>query len=349
MYVLDTILLHKTEKLNEKVIPIQAQAIKCNSLVMVLFDECNLDCGFCLRKNPDSSYYFETPSKMSRETIMDQLETVRSIKEFITDSNDLSICVVGGELFQDKFDYSIYDDLFNGLAETFCDENTKINISIYTNLLCKDIDRVAQLIQRHQHHLDFTILFSFDLVGRYTKPYMIDRVMHNYKCLTRNYDIFVNIALTAYCKNIDAIVNQNNPLCEQMNFFFEDKDYCSVIFGDYIDNGSEEYKTTEEDLVKLYTWLIDNHPDCQAILRLLSNLKSEQDHSCNELWVSRDGVRRCCSNVGDRKAKFISTVNCFGCEYYQHCQSICFHAYSEHKYCWKQIIYRYLQSKGMLK
>lgn len=347
MYVLDTILLHKTENLANNVIPIKAEPVKCNSLVMVLFDECNLNCGFCMRQNKDSTYYFESPNKMSRESIMAQVEMVKKVKQAITDPRDLSISLVGGELFQDKYDYSVYDDLFDALVDIFCEHpEDKIQICIYSNFLFKDNKRVADLIERHKQHINFIFVLSFDFVGRYTKPYMIKRVMDNYMYLTRERDIDIVVALIAHKPNIDALINHDSEYLPQLEFWMNDTEYCKVQFGDYIDNGNPEFRSSADDLVRLYKFLIDHYPQCDSVRALLSNLRIEQDHSCNELWVSRNGVRRCCHDIGDRKIHCLNTFGCFGCEFYENCPAMCYQAYYRHEYCWKRVIYQYLLDKG---
>lgn len=350
MYVLDTILLHQQEDLSKGVIPIKAEPVKCNSLVMVLFDECNLNCTFCMRQNKDSTYYFESPNKMSRENIMAQVETVRKVKAAITDPNDLSISIVGGELFQDKFDYNIYDELFDSLVEIFCEKpQDKIEICIYSNFICKQIDRVADLLDRHKDHINFSLRLSFDFVGRYTKPYMAGRVMDNYMYLTRERGYDMIIAMCANRPNIDAFMNHTSPYNDQFEFWLNDTDHCDVFFSDYIDNGCKQFVTDADDMVRLYKYLVDNYPHCSNIRGLLSNLRIEQDHSCNELWVSRSGVRRCCTNLGDRKIKCLDTFGCFGCEFYNQCPAMCYHAYYQYDYCWKKVIYQYLVDKGYKK
>ena len=131
---------------------------KEQEIIISAFTECNMACTFC----GDRLRLKEKPTKQGFDSRLQMLEANPSLHKRRYNQYK----VFGGELFQDKYDDSIYSlyDYFLQSLYSLCASKT-IKLSISTNLVCSNLERPLRFL--HKYKPD--IRCSFDFSGRFTK------------------------------------------------------------------------------------------------------------------------------------------------------------------------------------
>nr|DAE70007.1 MAG TPA: Radical SAM domain protein, CteA SAM binding, metalloprotein, SCIFF [Caudoviricetes sp.] len=330
----------KTQKIN--IIPILKQYNhKANSIMVELFQDCNLQCKFCgnCNNNDQHEYHFD------EQKILSMVKDIEQCLPCMVEDGDFGISVLGGELFQDKYNYDVYDVFFekvNHLIKPY----SKARLYTFSNFLFKDAERVYKLLKKHNVYINA----SFDLVGRYTKPYMIPRVLSNidfFKTRPIGNQQSLSVCITAHKPNIEAIMNKGQNY-EAFERLYNDP-LCSIVIGDYLPKKNvPEYSNNSQQLADFYLHLLDKYPK-------ISNFISQQhiekeDKRCNEIYITQRGVHECYSTLNDKhvfeyKKQFINEMHCLTCDHYAYCSKICYRAMAGMNVCWKKLIYNELNRR----
>ena len=324
---------------NNHVIPIVSeQSELCNDIAIMLLGKCNLDCDFCLNKVKESNYNKFIDQEFDPKVVLGYIQHLKQLKDNIVDKNDINLTLYGGELFQDKFDYNVYDQLLTAIEDIFKDCLDKLSIAIFSNFLFKDPQRVVNLLNKHCDKLDFNLTMSFDLVGRYTKPYMIPRVMDNFYYLTNNCQVKPQVTITGHRLNLESIMHKG------LNFDSFEKLYndaaVTITISNYINNPDvPQYAIDGEFLEKFWLFALENYPKISNVQGILHPIPREQSKGCHELILIGDTINRCCNNVGSYLAEYQNKFGCLYCEYYKNCNEICY--FSQHSFdkCWRKSLF----------
>lgn len=334
--------------LNKRVIPIVSdQYEKCNDLALLLFAECNLKCKFCLNDVEESNYHSFAGTKFDRDRILHYLDHLRNLRQYIKKDDDIALTLFGGELFQDKFDYGVYDELLTGIEQIFEDVLENVNIDIFSNFMFKDPDRVLNLLNSHSDKLDLTLSISFDPVGRYTKPYMVKRALYNFYHIKKHAKFHETVTITGHAKNIDAILNHGENFDAWQDLY--DNADTRITFTNYINNPAvPDYQVNAEMLSDFWMYMLLHYPKVANIQNIVHPLPKEQSTGCHELIMMGDTIKRCCENVGNHKAKFETTFGCLYCDYYEKCNETCYFSQHKENSCWRKRIFEYLDEHPQL-
>ena len=308
---------------------------KANSIMIELFQDCNLRCDFCgnCNSNDQHEYHFD------EKAILKMIDDVAKCLPHMRDDGDFGISVLGGELFQDKYDYRIYDILFGELNNLLKDY-PKSRLYTFSNFLFKDAERVYDLLNKHCVYINA----SFDLVGRYTKPYMVPRVLDNINFFKKRLfpdQKYLSVCVTAHRQNIEAIMHKG----ENYNTFVDlyNDPLCNIVIGEYLPvKSAPTYTNTAQMLADFYLYLFDNFPKISNFITQ-SHTESE-DKRCNEIYITQRGIHECHSSLNNKhvfeyKKQFISKMHCFSCEYFSCCSKMCYRAIANMDVCWKKLIY----------
>lgn len=316
---------------------------KINSICLLLFSECNLACEFC-----DETYYSSTKyDKTKMPLVVDYIE---GIKDVIDDERPVQISMMGGEILQDKFDYTIYEEIISRVKEVLKDKKG-VYFNIITNALFRNVQRVIDLLD----HTGATITVSTDVCGRYTKPYMIPRVLSNIEALTKA-GHKPSIAMVATKPAIYSIIN-DTPEAELFKKLYNDGYF--IEFGQYDprphatsatrqhkDEGDryEKYYATTDEIVDFYKVCYKKYPKVAEIISFKNALISREKKRlhCNETWISYwTGPVYCSDNFYCTKMKFLNNL-CTTCKFFSFCNGLCFGSNEIEQRCWKKEVLEYI-------
>ena len=333
----------------QRVIPIIAdptQTELCNDVALMLLGKCNLDCEFCLNKIEESNYHKFLNQDFDADLILKYLDSLKVFKEHIMDQHDINLTLFGGELFQDRYDYTIYDQLLTGIEEIFADCIDSTSLSIFSNFLFKDCNRVVELLNKHADKIDITLTMSFDLVGRYTKPYMIPRVLQNYQFLHDHCLVKPKVTITGHRLNMEAIMNHGENFETFLKLYNDPK--TTITFSNYINNPhAQHYKIDGKLLETFWLYMLKHYPKVSNIQGMLNPIPREQSKGCHELIMIGDTLNRCCNNVATYLNDYQTKFGCLYCDYYQYCNEICYFSQHNLETCWRKTLFEEINKQKL--
>ena len=321
---------------------------KEQEIIISAFTECNMACTFC----GDRLRLKEKPTKQGFDSRLRMLEQILPyIKEDI-----INIKFFGGELFQDKYDDSIYSlyDYFLQSLYLLCTNKT-IKLSISTNLVCSNLDRPLQFLRKYKPD----IRCSFDFSGRFTKQRQLCNFLKNLQCLKNEglspalaiiitQDLFESIKNSSYCE-----------LSKYWEYFYENYEisldyYDSIdmlpvtVDIDNIDTKKEaradKLKLSEQELGEFFIYCIEHYPKVSNIQALLSSFKKKLSSShCLHGYSITDRIYWECCNMKEVKQLFLQNKQCFLCKYYNNCIGTCYRVFAKEKACHLKLAYEYLE------
>ena len=310
---------------------------KCNSIVVELFQHCNLKCDFCtLSSIPNNKV-----TKFNPDTILKFIPQIRKSLPYIDTTSKFGICVLGGELFQDQLDYSVYDQFFTQLE--YITTGYDCFVEVASNMMFKDREKVLDLVSKH----NITLNASFDLVGRFTKPNQIQRAFDNIVWFADHITTDkLSVCFVAHRLNIESVLNNG----ENKQYF--DKLYnhpnISITFGDYISiDDKPQYNVDDELILQFYQYMFDHYPNIQEIVGLSEDTPKRR---CKEIHITQTGIDQGhCSVLANQhthyKEQFFNNLECLNCDYFKKCSFMCYYGYHNLKACWKKILYNKLNNQ----
>lgn len=312
-----------------------------NSILIYAFDDCNMKCKFCITNAEHSKALVQ----YNHKTLFDYIEKVRKCLPLMRKDGKFGLTLIGGEIFLPKIDISIYDDFFTQLRPLV---GPNCQFQIISNFLFDKPNEVYALIKKHNIKLDL----SFDLVGRYTKPYMVGKVLNNvYDLLSQDKTYNVNVIMTNHNKNINSIMNHG----ENFDTFIElySNPRVKIQLGEYIDmslwlGSKDEWAPSVEQCVVFFKHLINNYPNIKDVQQLKTNLKLGKltEYRCGEIYISSNKIGYCTDDYIARRSKYTFSHACWMCKYFKCCSLVCYKGCVDFNICWKKEIHDYLISKG---
>lgn len=307
--------------------------------LIYLFDDCNMKCQFCAPNAEHNKHFVH----YNKDQVLSYADDIKSILPLFYDPNNIDITIIGGELFVNKVDWNVYHQLFDQLNRV---TNNRCHIQIISNFLFDHPEKVLDLIQKYNIKIDL----SFDFVGRYTKQWMIPKVLENVRYLA-SHNITVNVITTMSKPSIDALINRGENYSAFISLY--ENPMCNIQLGEYIDMTDwlgypDPFKVTSDDLVRLFKHLIEYYPQIKDVQQLKTNLTKKRlfEYRCGEIYISKDNIGYCTKDFLQRKQTVISNNNCFSCNHFKYCSLICYKSGYKFEYCWKKQIYDYLIKLG---
>lgn len=310
------------------------QRQKEQEIIISLFTECNLACSFC----GDRARELEKFSVEGLQLRLNNLEKI--IKSGILNNVEtISIKLFGGELFQDKFDDSVFDKyswFITRVEQLLYDK--KVEWAVSTNFVFKKYQRVFDWLKKH----NIDLRCSFDFEGRYTKPWQLECFLNNLKLAKEN-SLSPKIAIVLTKSVILSIKNRAGlyKVFEQLY-----KDY--LIAFDYYDDitlipkdeaikqigNPLEFNLTEEDIGQFLVDIKDQFPLVENIIALRQSLQQDKQHQhCSHgLTITHKIYWECC-NMDAVYKEFIKNKQCFNCQYYAQCLGTCNRIFYRNAYC----------------
>nr|DAE69974.1 MAG TPA: Fe-S oxidoreductase [Caudoviricetes sp.] len=282
---------------------------------------CNLKCSFCHERHRRNRIH-ETNKIYELNYINNYFNRALKIIKTILSSHDydlIKLSLMGGELFQDRISDEYikhYNSFFERLKKEF---GKTLQITIVSNLVYRNIDRLIQLTLDH----DAYIQTSYDFVGRYTKPWQVETFIKNVYTL-REKNIKFNVATVLHKQNIDVLMDTvDNSLKHNFHRMYDDDiNMSTVMFYNNCLTSSPLY--VEPKLYhKVYYQLIDKYPN----LTEFSNMRHRILH--HDSINHYRGVIHSLSIV-DKKVRFRDLTNrernynnkyCLTCPFYTCCST----------------------------
>jgi len=300
---------------------IDSKVIDYAEIVVILFENCNLECVFC-PQNHNSNL-----GTSEKEIISKTTKIIEWIKKN-NRSNYFKIHIMGGELFQDKFIESNFLNYYQNFIDVIKKEITDKNLvfNFVTNLVFKKNEPVINFLKTN--NLKFSV--SYDSNGRFKK--------NEFEIFKQNIEIFKDyiemISLVATKQNIKNLINGDN--------------YYDYLYENFICHWdsflpsveiSEKLMPSERELLEFYKVLVDKYPKTLNAEYFLNGENNKM--SCtrgNSFTILHDNtIPNGCSgsiflkngetkNLGSEQIviNFLNSYDCFSCEYYKNCSFTCF-------------------------
>lgn len=218
--------------------------MKSFEITVALFEKCNLCCSYCFSKRKNMVIDFNKILSIPKEIEKDLFPIFKEkgIEQF-------NITTWGGELFSDDlpdalFDvYKKYIDIWKKDLKEF-NPQLQVQFHWYTNGVWRKWERVRDLMG----YCSGKLLFSYDAVGRFTKPEQIELLknsINNLKFFTEN------IGITLTKRNIQEYIKGDKFLESfpdiriDSNYYWPNRDW-------------EKDIATDNDLLDWFLWGIKN-------------------------------------------------------------------------------------------
>jgi hypothetical protein len=287
---------------------------------LILFEWCNLRCSFC-HQDHDSKVGFDA---------VDMIRKAQTLIDEVDSESEIVINITGGELFMDDVPdwmFGYYLTIGRMLLENF----PHAKLVWGTNLIFKDVWRVARLIHMLRPYGKVVLATSYDPAGRFNEMQRIRffEVLEEVAPLVET----VNVVITK--QNIESFLAGREGrevawLCEQFDVYFDH----------YIPSQMYEYIQPDEELISaLYLHLNKKYPNSYPIKDWKANVINETTCRSTKI-INKDGVvSTCWSEAGkgaildeaeglrakdEAEIAFVEHYECFSCEYYTRCGLRCF-------------------------
>lgn len=281
------------------------------------FLACNLACSFChehaKRVQFGEKIYNITP-KLLRSRFDQYLRCINQTLNTYSSINKIDCSMMGGELFQNRFDQSIFDE-YAAFLKSFTSLGIATQISLTTNLLCNDATLQALIALAKQFNISITA--SFDLYGRYSLAKQVDLFAKNCHTL-RSAGIEPLISTVLHKKNIECIQEQRGFYPQFKKLYDEN---FKIVTVQYYNNASKELYVNQQLLIDTYKYFIKHYPKLHEIKQLLSRHK-------NAIAVDRAIVKTVSmsciqdtvkvKDLTDQLQSFADS-HCISCKYYNCC------------------------------
>lgn len=341
-----------------------------------LFDNCNLNCGFCFSKHK----HFNIDPKSIEKVVpvcIDYLKNNINMKG----KTDVVINTWGGELFAD----SVKDEMFEAYYKyyiNFHDELMKIDptldvqLKFLSNGVFTKRERVKNLLDKlgefirknHEHHVHIKhpvkIGFSYDPVGRFNTIQQKELWWENVQYFQ---PYFSSISITLTKPNIDLFIKGDEYFSKCKDLSIDENYY-------WANSDWEKYMPSDDDYFNFYKWVVDNRINCSIVKQAVESTFNPQRYcSCENTiqYIGGTCTRNCVLRTSNQNpeefyGKYLSLANektcseikkniyiekrgCLDCEYFDFCTmgcvgSMCFSKFKQRE-CHLKRFYDYIKDK----
>lgn len=308
-------------------------------IIVTLFEYCDLACLFCNQDHDSYTGIDNIPNKF------DQIKL--SIDQLLKKGKkQVSIHMMGGELFSDKIEDKTFDDyaiLTDSLIKYGKEINVPLEVSFITNFIWTKTKRIKKFLDNN----NLKVMTSYDPSGRFNQ-----KTLEIYKKNIqefKEYIISVNVIMTK--PNIDKFVKGQIPFFDYLYKNFD-------IYFDYYGPGkNHEFLLAKDyELRDFMKYMYDNWKNCYPFKTFDNKIKNKM--SCMDtVTVMPNGEWGGCGHFEKlqkvipikviTEQKWLEDYNCFECEHFQRCSMGCF--MSNHvkdmrtqKECWLKEVYDYV-------
>ena len=281
------------------------------------FLACNLACSFChehAKRVQFGEKIYSITSELLKHRFGYYLQCIKQTLQTYSSINKIDCSMMGGELFQNRFDRSIFDE-YAAFLKSFTSLGVATQISLTTNLLCNDV--VLQALITLVKQFNISITASFDLYGRYSLAKQADLFIKNCHTL-RNAGIEPLISTVLHRKNIECIQEKRGFYSQFKKLYDED---FKIVTVQYYNNASKELYVDQQLLIDTYKYFIQHYPKLHEIKQLLFRYK-------NAIAINRAIVKTVTmsciqerikvKDLTDRLQSFADS-HCISCKYYNCC------------------------------
>lgn len=296
-------------------------------IVVSLFTDCNIRCSFCADRD----------RPLSKPTAQLFEQRIRQLREVLTMSRSpvVALKVFGGELFQDKYDdsiFALYDQWMTKATKIIESQGRSWTIHFSSNLLFRKFERVASFLNKWG-----SVRGSFDLEGRFSKPWMPELYVENMDRLHEQ-GIGVSTATVMTKQNMRNIMHHGPnfgpwlQLYEKypMHFdYYDDWDFIPHECGSE-KTEPQDAKPTEREVADFLLFLYKNYPKTLNIQSLLSDKRS---YHCSHGFVVGERVSYECCALDLVFSQFLKNKRCFCCPHFQRCGFTCTRIFADGDFC----------------
>lgn len=297
-----------------------------------LFENCNIACGYCSQDHNDAG--------PNQESFDRKFELAKKyMAKLSRSSTKAKISIMGGELFQDKFETEVWE-MYKTLITRLYEEAKKwfpdnVAIEATTNFLFNN-DRPLEtlLYELRVNNIDLRLKTSWDAKGR---PFT-DRLTMNYM---RNLTLFrPYIESISYClhkPNIHALLNGEATKLDYLKVAGTE-----LCFDWYIPDGKNDakYFPTDEECKQALMYIMKKYPDSSIVREMLSG-EIGQVQCCSEnriLIPANEQVSNCIylpnqyknpmnrDTTYDKASTFMMEQGCVECPHLMSCGLYCYAA-----------------------
>jgi len=305
---------------------IQSKVIDFAEVIVILFENCNLQCVMCPQDHATLDYSTPENIKSKVPYVVDWINSNNSTKYF-------TIHHMGGEVFQYRFVDSgylnVYQEFIDSVAEGVIDPTKEIVPNFVTNLVFSNSAMVYDFLERN----NLQISTSYDSTGRFSRS-----------------------DLTQFKNNIEYFKDRISVVscvmsAPSMKAVREGDDYFDYLYDNFLIDWDSLWPTQthtvntllmpkESEILEFYKCLVDRYPRCLNIEHFVtpkSTMKMTCTRGNNTTILQDNSVPSGCSGAAylkDGKTKdlgtdkivtnFFEKYNCFECEYFSRCPFTCF-------------------------
>lgn len=297
----------------------------CEEVSFELHTDCNLKCDFCVQKNSPKS-------KMSRDLLQLQLKKFEKVLEF-SEKRSFAIEIFGGEIFQPKYDNKYYKDLnwfFDQIFRLTKQCGKKIHdIHVATNLLTNNVEQIVDICSPY----NIGIFASYDVAGRYTKQWQLERWESNASYLLAH-DIPFQVSIVLTRPNVVSIMSQKNNynIFEWLYNTISDRIFFEAY--DCVDETCDDQNyLNQQSYFEFLKYCYHNLPNLTLITELtdiITGKKQKYTDCCRIVQITNyDNYWQCTnsSSWSDVYKKFLSNKRCTECQWFRKCGMMCYRRY----------------------
>lgn len=304
---------------------------KCRSMseITVMYNsDCNLHCGFCINKCNNVN----THQHLTKQLIQARQEQIENVINLCNYPN-ISLTILGGELFQDKYGNDVIDHLTQSLTHLqhyAIQQGKKITYTVMTNIITKHIDRIINLVKA----INGSCHPSYDFVGRFENPKLIDLWFKNYNMLISS-QIDNHIVINGHRANIEFVLNDDIQWKKIYNIG-------PTYFTNFENVGDPLYDVNDVDVISLYKHLSLHYPLVDNIIKIKESLHSKMGSNClNAISIDNTIHYSCCDKSSVIK-KYLFNKKCFQCDFLDNCILECPRLYNNYSSCFLKEAYTIL-------
>jgi hypothetical protein len=326
----------------EQLINLHAKRTSTGEIIVILFEFCDLSCLFC---NQDHNSIFGI------DTITQKIDSIKSSIDTLTlkGKTEFAIHIMGGEVFSDKLNDSVFDDYekLTNLIRKYCQsKNIPVKVSFVTNFVWNKKERVKKFLDK----TGVEVMSSYDPAGRFNTA-TFDVFKRNIKEF-KNYVTTVSVVITK--PTIEKFVKKQVPFFDYLYKNF-------LVFFDYYgpEKNSEFLMPRDTEVRDFMKFMVDHWPNTAPIRDFFSKTKNKM--TCMDTFtIMPSGQWGGCGQFERiekvmpikllTEQEWFDSYNCFECEHFQRCSLGCF--MSNHvkdmrtqEECWMKEVYDYVDSK----
>lgn len=302
-----------------------------SQIMISLFGECNMKCDFCFQRHSCYNDVKMTTNNINK--VLNDFENVIAAHNF---APHISVSVIGGELFQSKFQRSYWKQLknfFDSIKTILERRKISSTISVTTNAMFIN-DDVIGIIK----DLD-KVCLSYDLVGRFKSSNQLLLWHNNLNKLNEILDKKPIVEIISHKPNIESILN-DDPHWKSIYS-------ANLVEFNFLENGKGTlWEVTEQDLFTLFAFCLEHYPKIINVQYLINRyLTKSKSRTCSHgIIITPQTIKMHCCNRHQCYQQTIINKQCLNCKHWHYCGQTCFREFSTNSECYIRNFFDYYES-----